>query len=310
MKRFIIAIALLLAPIGAAAQALSAGGALGPVPQQGYLRVFQSSGAGTLPSGCQSLNLTLMGGGQSGAPGGTIAAGQSGSGGGSGGSGALLLFRNVSVSTLPTLGYTVTIGAGGAAPLAGSAANSGGNSFISFGATTFSVFGGSATGPTAGIQGATSSGGIGGNNVMAINAGGVVQNTFWAATGGQGSSATGVPGAANSSVGAPGVAGAGGGLNAGVFQQGGNSGYAWYTNAAQVQFGGQTDGAAGGVTPPPSNFPLLSEGGAGGAGSAAGTGGAGSAGYNGGGGGGGGSGPLGGGAGGAGGNGYVVVECH
>ena len=32
MKRFIIAIALLLAPIGAAAQALSAGGALGPVP--------------------------------------------------------------------------------------------------------------------------------------------------------------------------------------------------------------------------------------------------------------------------------------
>jgi len=88
MRKIILCAASALFPVFAHAQALSNNGAIGPAPQTpAYIQVFTSSGTGTLPAYCTALDLTIVGGGQSGAPGGTIASGQSGSGGGGGGSG-------------------------------------------------------------------------------------------------------------------------------------------------------------------------------------------------------------------------------
>ena len=280
--------------------------------------VFTSSGTLALPPWATLWSAVLVAGGPAGAPGGTIATGQSGSGGGSGGSGFKLRVPWQPVALLSSRTGTVTVGAGAPVCAVGATPGTGGQTTIAIGGLTYVAPAATYAGATAGSQGAASSGGASGNIYSwGASAATMVYYTDGVACGGMGSTAVGAPqflvsGAAYRCRGAPSFGGSGGGLNAGVFQPGSSSGVAISTGGSPLQAaGGTTDGAAGSVGASNSAWVGDGEGagGGGGAGSAAGVGGAGgTGGFPGGGGGGGGSGPGGGGTGGGGGNGVVLVR--
>jgi len=270
---------------------------------------YLANGSGTIPAGATQFRIIGIGGGQSGAGGGTFAS--SGSGGAGGGTGSEIDTGWIPVSQLPQLGFTVSIGAGGSTAAAGAIGNVGNNTTVTFGSTVFTFNGANSTTATAGSSGATSTGGRGGGGIF--QAGATVTNSFynWYASGGYGSSATGAPAAPSNTPNGPGSGAAGGGLSSGSFVAGGATGFIGNASSSGQTVGGATAGANGANGVPSTTWPLgmAGLGGGGGAGNGAGVGGNGGNGAQpGGGGGGGGSGTTGGGTGGAGGNGAVFIE--
>jgi hypothetical protein len=298
--------ALLFRSDGTSWQSFVIGGKSGAV-------VLYSSVSGVIPQWAKNVRMLGIGGGASGAGGGTVTS--SGSGGGSGGSGLLIDTLWVSITGLPSFSYTATIGAGGASVPAGANGLPGSTSTISFGSQVFSFAGCLYNPPTPGVSGNSSSGGWGGSNPALQTQTGFALYTLNCGTeAGGGCSATGVPQTLQNTDLVPPAGAPGGGLNAGVFQPGGGTGYGFGVDgSAKATGGGNSAGANGSNGYNAFNWPTSypATGGGGGAGNASGKGGAGgTGGQPGAGGGGGGSGSTGGGAGGAGGNGGIFLQWN
>jgi hypothetical protein len=275
--------------------------------------VLYSSVSGVIPQWAKNVRMLGIGGGASGAGGGTVTS--SGSGGGGGGSGLLVDTLWVSITGFPSFSYTATIGAGGASVPAGANGLPGSTSTISFGSQVFSFAGCLYSPPTPGVSGNSSSGGWGGSNpALQTQTGNALYALNCGTEAGAGCSATGVPQTLQNTDLVPPAGAAGGGLNAGVFQPGGGTGYGFgVDSSAKATGGGNSAGANGSNGYNAFNWPTSypATGGGGGAGNASGKGGAGgTGGQPGAGGGGGGSGSTGGGAGGAGGAGGIFLQWN
>lgn len=198
------------------------------------IQVFTNSGSFTAPSGVTNVYVSLAGGGGGGGGG-----RQTGSQGGGGGGGAQVCI-NVPYTVVPGNSYTVNIGAGGTAGLAGAGGGGGGTSGGNGGGTSFdalTVVGGNggsnnSTGTAAGgaISGLslTASAGSGGGFGFQGGAGG---SSVTSSTGGGGGGtvlSAGPAGATVNNAGNNGSLGAGGsgagGANVGATNNGGLGG--------------------------------------------------------------------------------------
>lgn len=261
----------------------------------------------SIPSAAKQITVLSVGGGGGGGSGRRGAAASARGGGGGGGSGGWTELT-YNCASLPSLGLTILVAAGGAGGAAVSADSTNGNAGADGGHSTVSLTSGGTI--LARAWGAT--GGAGGTTSTAAG-GAPVWSSLWTPTSSGASGGTGAGGNANPQQFSHGAGGGGGGVTAADAQAAGGNGGALPimlgpANAPTAGAAGGGAGAAGATW-----MERWATGGAGGGGNATGAGGTGgSGGAPGGGGGGGGAGTNGSlsGAGGNGGEGLVRITVH